>query len=360
MTPMIRAATIGLGLLFCSVAHAEDKIGVIAPLSGSFARLGTQLADGAMVAFTLSNDGQSRTLISADDSCTAAGGEAAAKKMVEADVMIVIGFLCSESLEAALPVLGQKGIAVVTPAVRSQTLTELRTDQRYPVFRIAPSDKNEVNETGDILATIWHSTPFAIIDDGTIFGRELASGVRVRLEEKGLKPVFADTYRPGLENQNALVARLKRAGAVQVFIGGERDDVAAIGRSAVALDYPLTIIGGEALNAPDKEGDLAIGTRMIAPREPQTLESARNAKNAIELAGKVPEGYTIAAFAAAEVAINVLTAAQSQAGSIGELLRKTTVDTALGPVQFDASGERIADTYRLQQYDGKHFVVEAQ
>ena len=97
---------------------------------------------------------------------------------------------------------------------------------------------------------------------------------------------------------------------------------------------------------------------MIAPREPQMLESARNAKNAIELAGKVPEGYTVPAYAAAEVAIQVLTTAQSQAGSLTELLRKNAFDTALGPIQFDPTGERIADTYRLQKYDGSQFVLE--
>ncbi|MGH6860403.1 MAG: ABC transporter substrate-binding protein, partial [Phyllobacterium sp.] len=173
------------------------------------------------------------------------------------------------------------------------------------------------------------------------------------------KPVFTDTYRPGLDNQNALIARLKRAGATQVFIGGDRDDIAAIARSASVMDYPLISIGGEALDAIGKQGDLAAGTLMIAPREARTLESARNARNAIELAGKVPDGYAIAAFAAAQIATKVLTDAQSQAGSIGELLRKNTFDTALGPVQFNAAGERIADTYRLQKYDGKRFVPEA-
>jgi branched-chain amino acid transport system substrate-binding protein len=358
MNSMIRTATLGLCLLSCSVAYAEDKIGVIAPLSGSFARLGAQLVDGATVAFPANKNGQPISITVADDKCDAAGGAAAAKQMVQANVMIVVGFLCAESLEAALPILSQKGIAVISPGVRSQTLTELRADQPYPVFRIAPSDRNEANETGDTLAGLWHSTPFAIIDDGTIFGRELASGVRARLEEKGLKPVFTDTYRPGLDNQNALVARLKRAGATQVFVGGERDDVAAIGRSAVALGYPLIIVSGEALNAKGNGSDLAVGTLMIAPREPQTLESARNAKNAIELAGKVPEGYTVPAYAAAEVAIQVLTAAQAQAGSLMELLHKNVFETALGSVQFDARGERIADTYRLQKYDGSQFVLE--
>ncbi len=358
MTLLIRTTTFVLGLVFCTIAHAKDKIGVVAPISGAFSRLGNQLVDGTVIAVASDKSGQAPSIVIRDDNCTAAGGAEAAKQMLQSDVLLVVGFLCTESLEAALPILGQKGIAIISPAIRSQTLTELRTDQRYPVFRLAPSNRNEVNETSAILADRWRTTPFAIIDDGTIFGRELGSAIRQGLEEKGLKPVFTDTYRPGLDNQNALVARLKRAGATQVFVGGERDDVAAIGRSAMALYYPLTIIGSEALNAVGKENDLAIGTLMIAPRADQTLESARAAKNAIELAGKVPEGYAIAAYAAGEIALDVLQAARSQAGSISELLRKTTFETALGPVQFDAVGERIADTYRVQKYDGKQFILE--
>ncbi|QND53330.1 ABC transporter substrate-binding protein [Phyllobacterium sp. 628] len=356
---MIRAATCGLCLLFGSVAYAQDKIGVIAPLSGSFARLGNQIVDGTSAAVTGNRQGQDIGIVTADDKCDGAGGAAAAKEMVLANATIVIGFLCTESLEAALPILSQKGIAVITPGVRAQTLTEMRTDTPYPVFRIAPSERNAARETGDILANLWRSSPYAIIDDGTIFGRELASAVRARLEEKGLKPVFADTYRPGLENQNALVGRLKRAGATQVFIGGERDDVAAIGRSAAALNYPLVIASGESLEAAIGGGDLAAGTLMIAPRDPGKLESARNARNALELAGKVPEGYAVPAYAAGEVAVQLLTTAQAQAASLADLLRKNVFETAIGPVQFDAHGERIADTYRLQRYDGKQFVQES-
>ncbi|MBB3234252.1 branched-chain amino acid transport system substrate-binding protein [Phyllobacterium endophyticum] len=356
MNPILHAATSVLCIAVASVAHANDGIGVIAPLSGPFARLGNQVVDGATIAAATNNANGQVSITSADDQCNAAGGEAAAKQLVQANVLLVVGFLCAESLEAALPILNQKGIPVITPAIRSQTLAELRADQAYAVFRIAPSDRNEANETGDILAGLWRTQPFAIIDDGTIFGRELAAGVRARLEEKGLKPVFADTYRPGLDNQNALVGRLRRAGATQVFVGGERDDVAAIGRSAIALNYPLVIASGEALAAAGDE--LVVGTLMIAPREPQTLESARNARNAIELAGKVPEGYTIPAYAAIEVAMQALASAQSQAGTLEDVLRKNVFESALGTIQFDARGQRIADTYRLQKFDGKQFVLE--
>ncbi|MCO4316220.1 branched-chain amino acid ABC transporter substrate-binding protein [Phyllobacterium sp. 21LDTY02-6] len=350
----------GLSLMVCGAAHAEDRIGIVAPLSGPFARLGDQIVTGVSTAIAANGGADRATIVTEDDRCEAEGGAEAARRLIQSDVMVVIGFLCSESLEAALPLFNQKGVVVITPAIRSPTLTELRADPPFAVFRTAPSERKAILETGDILAERWRSTPFAIIDDGTISGRELAGGVRARLEEKGLKPVYNDTYRPGLDNQNALVGRLKRAGATEVFVGGERDDAASIGLSAQTMGTQLTIIGGEALNASRKEGDLVPGTLMVAPTEPQFLDTARNARNAVELAGKAPEGYTIAAFAATEAALNVLTAAQTQAGSISELLRNTKFETALGTLQFDQNGQRIGNVYELQRYDGAQFVPEAE
>ena len=73
---------------------------------------------------------------------------------------------------------------------------------------------------------------FAIIDDGTIYGRELAESFALAAEQAGLKPVFVDTFRPQLDNQIGLVGRLSKAGATHVFAGGDRDDIAIMGRDA--------------------------------------------------------------------------------------------------------------------------------
>ena len=79
---------------------------------------------------------------------------------------------------------------------------------------------------GDILVREWRNDLFAIIDDGTIYGRELAETLRAAAELAALKPVFVDTFRPQLENQIALAGRLNRAGATHVFAGGDAEDVA--------------------------------------------------------------------------------------------------------------------------------------
>ncbi len=83
--------------------------------------------------------------------------------------------------------------------------------------------------------------PFAIVDDGTIYGRELAESFRLAAEQAGLKPVFVDTFRPQMDNQIGLIGRLRKAGATHVFVGGDRDDIAIMARDAAELAADLTL-----------------------------------------------------------------------------------------------------------------------
>ncbi|YBV97676.1 ABC transporter substrate-binding protein [Phyllobacteriaceae bacterium JZ32] len=336
------------------------RIGVAAPLSGPFALLGQQLTDGAHIATTTASAGEAATPIIVDDKCSAEGGAEAAATFIKAGVRIVTGFLCTEALEAALPLLAEKNIPVITPAIREAGLIERRAREPLPVFRLGLSRDREAAAVGDILADLWRDQPFAIVDDGTIRGREMAHAVRVRLEEKGLKPVLTETYRPGLDNQGALVALLRRAGASQVFIGGERDDAAAIADAATKLDYPLTIVGDEALRAAPGALTLAPGTLMIAPPEAETLPAATPAVAALRSAERPAEGYAVPGYAMLQIAMQAVTAAETEKQPVFAMLRTRAFDTVLGAVRFDESGYRSGNPYRLFRYDGSRFVPMAE
>ena len=328
------------------------RIGIAAPLSGGFAPLGNQLIDGALVAATAKN----AELIVADDRCNAEGGKAAAESFIAGNVQIATGFLCSEALEAALPLLNQRNIPVITSGVSDPTLTEKRSATPLPVFRLTTDLDKETLATGSFLGSLWRSQPFAVIDDGTIEGRERASHVLASLKEQQLQPVFTDTYRPGLENQNALVARLRRAGATHVYVGGERDDIAAIGASAVTLKYPLVIAGGSVLNAAPGTQPLSADTLMIAPLKPQDLSTAKPAVDAINQAGKLPEAYSVIGFATIELAEAAIRQATDQKQPLIDILRDNSFETSLGTLKFDGNGMRTDNPNRLQRFDGTQFI----
>lgn len=353
----ILATTLSAFAMLCLPAVAQEnptkiRIGFAAPLSGGFAPLGNQLIDGARVAAPASN----AELIIADDRCDAAGGKLAADAFIKGNVQIAAGFLCSEALEAALPILKERNIAVITSGVSDPTLTENRSVTPFPVFRLTTGLEKETRATGSFLGSLWRSQPFAVIDDGTIEGRERASHVLASLKEQQLQPVFTDTYRPGLENQNALVSRLRRAGATHVYVGGERDDIAAIGASATTLKYPLVIAGGSVLNAAPGTQPLSVDTLMIAPLKPQDLSTAKPAIDAINQAEKLPEAYSVIGFATIELAAAAIKRATEQNLPLIDILRDNSFETALGTLKFDGNGIRTDNPNRLQRYDGTRFI----
>lgn len=322
-------------------------IGLSVPLSEGFARLGAQMRVGAEAA-------SPGAVAVEDDGCSAEGGARAADAFVERKVRIVIGYLCTEAIEAALPILAEAGIPVVMVGIRTNALTDRRDKTGWPVWRIAVRADAEGAAVASILTERWRDQLFAIVDDGTLYGRELAEAFRFSAEQTGLKPVFVDTFRPQLDNQAGLVARLRQAGASHVFVGGERDDVAAIAQSAAERDYELTVVGGEALRAAG-ERPLRAGVLMVGLPEWADI-AAPEAVAALQERGIQPEGYVLPGFAAAQLAAEALARATRQDMTVAEVLRAGSFETALGPIRFDGKGDRVDPPYALFRFDGETFL----
>jgi branched-chain amino acid transport system substrate-binding protein len=346
-----RTLALAAGLLLAREAAAQSLIGVAAPLSGASSILGQQIRAGAAAAVEAGN---SAALEVADDACNGEGGAAAARRFVAARVRVVVGFLCTEAIEAAMPILAEARIPVITVGVRTDSLTDRRHKTGWLVYRLGPRADSERQAVGRLLTRLWASELFAIVDDGTIYGRELAESFRLAAEQAGLKPVFVDTFRPQVDNQIGLVGRLRKAGATHVFAGGDRDDIAIMGRDAAALESGIVIAGGEALRAPAGEVPLAQGTLMIAL--PEWADIADQAVVA-SLAEReiVPEGYVLPAYAAVEIALAALGEADAAGGPLAASLSGRDFRTAIGTVRFDEKGDLAENPYRLFRHDGSGF-----
>jgi branched-chain amino acid transport system substrate-binding protein len=336
-------------LVLAGQAGAQASIGLSAPLTGPSALLGQQMRTGAVMAAERLGDPTVRLSV-ADDGCTADGGARAARELVAAKVQVVVGFLCGEAIEAALPILKEANIPTITVGVRADSLTDRRNRTGWPVYRLGPRADGEREAAGRLLALLWESELFAIVDDGTIYGRELSESVRLAAEKAGLSPVFVDTFRPQIDNQIALVGRLQRAGATHVFAGGDRDDIAVIGRDAEELRTGLTVAAGETLRSVG-EIPLAPGTLMVAlPDWPDVAVPAVAAAFAERRI--LAQGYVLPAYAAVEVAHAAI--ADATGGLIGDLSGRDFA-TAIGTLSFDNKGDLTENPYRVFRFDGTRF-----
>lgn len=353
LTTTIAALTTATAALLwlATSAEAETLVGVAAPLSGPSAILGKQVEAGARLAA----EANGMAIKAVDDACGAEGGAAAAKEFVDAKVNVVVGFLCTDAIEAALPILKDANIHVITVGVRTESLTDQRAKTGWPVYRLAPRGDDERNAVATELTRLWRDELFAIIDDGTIYGREMAETFRAAAEQAALKPVFTDTFRPQLDNQIGLVGRLKKAGATKVFAGGDGDDIAIMGRDAAQLDTGITLAGGENLRTPPGDVPYAVGTLMIAPPEWSEVADPKIVQ-AFAAKNIVPDGYTLPAYAAVEIAKAALAGAQSSGQPLGQALTGHDFATAIGTIRFDDKGDLSQNPFRVFRFDGTHFV----
>tara|TARA_R110002126_G_scaffold28093_1_gene93702 strand:+ start:12682 stop:13830 length:1149 start_codon:yes stop_codon:yes gene_type:complete len=348
----------GHTLVAPAMAQSADqglRIGIMKPEEGAFSVLGNQIVNGINMLASSTDLDISEILIE-PDTCDAAGGTDAASAFAEADVDAVIGFLCMESLSAALPILSSEGIPAITLGVRSQIIAEDSEQNGWLFYRLAPRADDETRMIAQIISTQWQGKPVALVDDGTIYGRELAESVRIMLEEKGQSPIFIDNFRPSQEKQFGLVKRLEKSGATHVFIGGDRQDAATIARDSIASGFNLTFLGGDALKAASSEPDLAEGVLAVTLPEPQYLPSARQAVAQFDSADLSANGYTIPAYAAGQILLAAKAVSIARSVPISQVLKREKFTTAIGMIAFDALGERKDNPFELMVWKDNTFI----
>jgi branched-chain amino acid transport system substrate-binding protein len=335
----------------CGSAYAA-VIGVVAPRSGPYALLGTQVIEGARAAAEAAGD----QVVEIEESCEESGGAAVARSLTQAKASAAIGFLCVETLTTALPLLKTAQIPAITVSVRSKILMEDTLRNGWPFFRMAPAEGAEADKIAETILAIWKAEPIALIEDGTIYGRELTSAAREKLEAGGITPVFTDTFRPGQEQQVALVRRLAKAGASHVFLGGDRNDIAIIARDAAAENIPLVLMGGDTMRAANRPVPLREGVLAVTLPDYAALPEAASATAVLRSRNIEPEGYVLPAYAAMELAHQAIVQANAQSQKPTDALGLGSFNTAIGSVAFGQDHELKENPFRLLEWRGTDFM----
>lgn len=339
-------------------ALADGGIGVVRPADGPYLRLGQQIEAGVAAEFAAAGT-EAGAPVLVDEGCAEGAGTAAANRLVEAKVAVAIGFLCTDTLEEALPVLAAAGIPAITLSSRSGPLAEDAKKQNWPFFRLAPGPGRELDFLKRVLTEDWQGLGVAIVDDGSIPQREIAEALRNAMEERGMRPLMTETLRPGQDKQLALARQIARSGATHVLVAAERSDVAVLARDANSDSLDLTFLGTSALEAADGPVPLPIGVRAALPADP-----ADNPANAALVAtlrkrGVEPEGYVLPAYAASAMARAAAAAALQRGEPVAAVLKADSFSTVIGPIRFDAAGERSDNPFRLGEWNGKRFDAPA-
>jgi branched-chain amino acid transport system substrate-binding protein len=241
------------------------KIGVAQPLSNGLAPLGQDMVNGARMAIDEINAangvdvGGKRVrlaLVTADDKGANEAGDAAARKLVDEDVEVAIADLNSGVSIHAAPIYAAAGI----PQLAISTKPEFTRLGLPTTLRLVASDDLQSKALGAYAAQIPGASRYAVVDDGTPYGRGLAEAAAKVIEGKGGKvgvrrtlddrTVDFGTLVAALAADksdlivttlsdfqvDALMAQLARAGLTQtIIVGGDTIKTDKLARKAIPI-----------------------------------------------------------------------------------------------------------------------------
>ena len=332
-------------------AAAEIKVGFAHPLSGPYSATGHRNQVAAEIAVAdLNADGgvlgEPVELVVADDACGVREASDAAKRLIQAEVDVVIGHMCSHSSLIAAGHYEAAGILMITSGSTHPRLTE---EGRRNVFRLIGRDDRQGQLAADLLAERYRGRRIAIVHDGSTYGAGLAYETRKRLQANDVGEVFFARYLPGRGAYDDLVDRVIDERIEVLYVGGYGPDAAAILKAIRARGGEVQLIGGDALvmdefwavAGPAGEG-VVFSQRPVLGRPPEAdhvLASFRSRG-----LGERPGGLGVYA------AVQTWAAAVERTGSdelkpVADLLRRGRFDTVLGRVSFDDKGDLEGATW---------------
>jgi branched-chain amino acid transport system substrate-binding protein len=360
LSGLAMAAAIGLS----AAAHAQVRIGIAGPITGSAAAFGSQLKNGAEQAIEDINAaggilGQKIQVFIGDDASRPEQGVSVANKFVGDGVKFVIGHFNSGVSIPASEVYNENGILQITPASTNPMFTERKL---WNVFRTCGRDDQQGAVLGRHIAEKLKGKKVAVIHDKTPYGKGLADETKKAMNGLGVKEVIYDGVNVGEKDFSALIAKFRQAGVEVVMFGGLHTEAGLIARQMRGAGVNAVLVGGDGIASAEFAaiaGDAGEGTLMSYGPDPTKRPGAAEVVKRFEARKINPEAYTLYSYASVQVVKQAAEAANSlDPKKVAEIIHSgRTFDTVLGPLSFDKKGDRTDADYVLYEWrkaaDGK-------
>lgn len=342
------AAGVVLAMALAGTAAAADQlaIGVAGPMTGRYAGFGTEMKAGAQLAIEDLNAaggvlGRQLVLEIEDDACSREAATAAARRLVDRRVHVVIGHYCAAASYSAAGVYRSAGVVHIAPTASSAWPADAPTNGTpvSAVFHLS-SGQPQGEVAGRYLAARpgWR---VAILHDRTTYGAALAEDVRDTMRKTGREEVLFAHVRAGEKDYSAIVDKLKATGVDAVYFGGFPTEAAIIvrqlrqaGLSDVALFAGDALATNDFWQLADAAGEGSLLTFSYdASRHPRAADVVQRLQSReLERTSDAVRVYAAVQIWAQSVAAQQRTEAAAVANQIS-----AGADTILGSVTFDAN-----------------------
>jgi branched-chain amino acid transport system substrate-binding protein len=365
--------SLALGLALASPAAAADavKIGMIAPLTGSWASEGQEMKrNGELLAAELNAKGgllgKQVELVVEDDGGDPRTASLAAQRLTTRGVVAVIGTYGSAVTEATQSIFDEAGIIQIANGSTAVRLTE--KGLKY-FFRTCPRD-DEQGRVGAAVIRKSGARKVALLHDSSAYAKGLADEINALLKANKVEVVFFDALTPKEQDYSAILTKLKAAGPDIVFFTGYYPEAGLLLKQKKQMGWNVPFVGGDAINNPDLvkiAGPAAAqGFQFLSPPVPNDLDTpeakAYVAAYQKRYGGAPSSIYGVLAGDGFRVIARAIEATRStDKDKLRDYLVSGLKDFPgyTGKIAFNTKGDRVGELYRVYKVDpAGNFVLQ--
>lgn len=351
----------GAAALMALPAQAQQqvvRIGVVGPLTGTFAAAGQSQLTGAELRAKELNAAGGRyriELVSQDDASNCDQSVNATVKVITQDnVVAVLGALNSPCALAMIPITRR----YQTPQFTVGVGTAITQQGSEWVFRVAVGAVGQAEAIAQYAVGKMGHDRIAVLYSDDEYGASMANGFKAALAAMRLQPAAFESFPRSDQDFTGQLTKIKASGATALFATGSFTSAALIAKQARQLGLKLQLLGDTGNASPkyaELGGDAVDGALVVEPFTPADPDPKVQAfvKRYKEQYGRDPDGW------AAEMYDTVSMIHEATVKS-GRIDRKVVRDYVaglrkgepfvgiLGAWRFGETGDAVFPLYKVQ------------
>ena len=362
-------AVLLLAVFFCVSSQAAEEtvtIGLVAPLTGDQAYIGTGVLQGVQMAVEDANikgpvfDGVKLKLVALDDQHNPTQAVLAANKLIaDPNVLGVVGHFNSSCTKAASAIYHESRMAQITPASTNPEISRQGFDT---FFRVCATDDVQAPTAANFVWSNRGVKKIAIIDDQTTYGKGLADEFEKKFKGLGGTVLSREGITQGEKDFTPLLTKIKAIGPELIYYGGVYPELALLLKQSKKIGLDAPWMGGDGifdvtliqLVSPEfAEGTYA----TMLGVDPHSLDSAKDFVARYEARYGEIGSFSAYAYDAANVLIEAIRrAAKKDRESVLKEVRNTKdFPGILGALNFDEKGDAVGKSIGIFKVESGKF-----
>lgn len=367
-TRMIPLAA-ALAFALAGTAAAQEqiiKIGSVAPITGTDAHMGKDNENGARMAVedlnakgtTIGGKKVKFQLLAEDDAADPKQATAAAQKLVDAGVAVVIGHLNSGTTIPASRIYANAGIPQISPSATNPKYTQ----QGFKTaFRVVANDAQLGQVLGQYAVKTLGGKSIAVIDDRTAYGQGVADEFTKGVKAAGGTIVASQYTNNKATDFNSILTSIKGKKPDIIFFGGMDAVGGPMLRQMKQLGINAKFMGGDGLcsgELPKLAGDGIGEGQVVCAEAGGVVDSQKKGMDDFKAAYKKKFGIDVQIYAPYVYdSVMVMVEAMKQANSAEPAkylpaLKKIHYKGVTGDIAFDDKGDIKDGALTLYTYKG--------